>query len=110
VRSDDGFGMWWEGLMIRSLLRTEQHQEALRMATMSTARDDDRYFEVLAYAAMGNVNATIDAMRSCLDWGYSADDFYLDDDAGPALQAEAFAPLRERFPAGEGEAFAQELP
>ena len=99
LRTADQLGPWWESLMIRSLLRTQQHQEALRMATMSTARDEDPYFEVIVHAVMGNVEATMSAMQTCIEIGYVPDRFY--DDGRLRVQRwrlDAFAPLREKFP------------
>ena len=90
----------WEDRIIRSLARLGRHDEALAIARTSTERDLDPWFEAVVQAAAGNVEETIDAMRHCLSTGaYTPEQFYADDDMGPALRSEAFAPLRELWPA-----------
>jgi tetratricopeptide (TPR) repeat protein len=87
-----------EDILIRSLLRMDRTWEALRHAKVSTARDDDPYFEVVVYAVQGDTGRCADAVEKCLDTGYyEFRDFLEDPDAGPALRGDLFAKLREEF-------------
>jgi tetratricopeptide (TPR) repeat protein len=88
----------FEYLLIRSLLRTSRHAEALKEARSSTARDGNPYYDVIAHVAAGQVQPAVDAMARFVRNGGDWEAFYDDEDVGPALRRPEFSPLRERFP------------
>ena len=91
--------LWFEERQLRSFIKLGRLKEALTVAKRSTARDDDPYYEVVVYALMGDAANTIATAEECERQGYSADDFYSDDDAGPVLRdSAAMRAFRAKYP------------
>jgi hypothetical protein len=98
IRRADADRAWTaEDRWVRSLHRLKRHDEALRAA----AGCPDPDLTLLAHAALGDVDAAIAAFQRCLDDGWDPQVLYDDDDIGPLLKTEKFAPLRAKYPPGE---------
>ncbi len=87
-----------EDRLVRSLVRLERHDDALKVAQRSTERDSDPWFEVVVLCAQGDPKSAETALQQCVDLGYSVEQFYGDPDVGPALRSDKLASVRERFP------------
>jgi tetratricopeptide (TPR) repeat protein len=91
----------YEDRLVRGLARLGRVKEALELATASTERDADPYFEAVVYAITRDARATGRILDLLAAEGYEAADFWIDEDIGEALGTEAFKALRERYPRPE---------
>ncbi len=97
-REDNGRGQY-EDRMLRSLVRLGRFDEALAVARAATERDGNSWYEMVVHACAGDADALLDLIGTSIDDGYfEARQLYDDEDMGPALQDDAMAAVRERYP------------
>ncbi|MCZ7644202.1 MAG: CDC27 family protein [Planctomycetota bacterium] len=84
-------------MLILGLVRLKRFEEAMTAAKASSAYFDAPYYEVIAGAVAGDVEATERALAACIAKGYEAETFFENADAGPALTHEKFAAMRRKF-------------
>jgi hypothetical protein len=88
-----------QGYLVRSLVRLKKTQEAVTQAEALVKKNRaDALLLVLAHAANGDVEQAIAALARLRPERDYRDRCYKDEDLGPLVQSEAFAPFRARFP------------
>jgi hypothetical protein len=88
----------YDDRIIRSLIRAGRAAEALPHALRYQKDEGESYYVLLVNAAAGHVAAATQTLAKCLEEGYELEDLYADEDLGPFLLSEAFAPLRAAHP------------
>ncbi len=89
----------YDNLLVRSLLKLDRIDEAVRQADLIGRRKlSNRVLVVLAHAATGDAKQTIAATAKLGPPRYLLWDCYHDEDLGPMLRGDAFREFRERFP------------
>jgi predicted Zn-dependent protease len=85
---------------IRCLVRLKRTAEAVQIAEERAKADDVgvRTFQVLAHAAHGDVNKTLEVMEKMKDLPYLLSQCYHDEDLGPILKSDRFKAVREKYP------------
>jgi tetratricopeptide (TPR) repeat protein len=96
-RADKEYRHFAEDSWVRSLHRLGRKEEALRAAVKS----EDSVLLLLAYAAKGDVDAATVELDRSLERNWTPAELYDDEDIGPLLKTEKFAPLRAKYPRGE---------
>lgn len=83
----------FEDRLVRSLLRSGEHERALALALEIDTRDSDPFYTALVHTVRGDVPAAREAVGRCLDVGWSAEELLEDPDLGPPIGAPEYADL-----------------
>lgn len=88
----------YEWHLLLALIGAQRYEEALAEARRSTARDGDPYYELVVHAHAGDAKQAISVAEKLEEIGYEISGLYYDSLLSEALQSEALAAFRERFP------------
>jgi hypothetical protein len=89
---------WYVDRLVRSLVRLGKPADAAAVVRARDVANFDTPLLVLAYAATGDLNRTIEAIQQCIAEDYTLVQLYDDDDLGPILKTDALRSVREKFP------------
>lgn len=84
-----------ESMIVRSLVRLKRYPKALKIATCSTDRDGDPYYEAIVFLASGRIDDFKRAFNEMALFGYSVETLLADEDMGPILEQPKMQALRE---------------
>ena len=94
----------FEDRLIRSLIRAERFEEAENIALGIKERDDDAWYMLMVYAVWQDELSAMEMAKECSENGYYlTDEFYGDEDIGPAIKKPAFAKFRKKYPPPKSE-------
>jgi SRSO17 transposase len=96
---ENGIHRWkCQGYLIRSLVRLQKTQEAVKEAERLTQKKHGpNLLMVLALASTKDVPATLAFLDKVNSQRYLIDDCYYDEDLGPILRGDGFSAFRERY-------------
>lgn len=83
----------FEDRLVRSLLRSGEHERALALALEIDTRDSDPFYTALVHTVRGDVPAAREAVGRCLDAGWSVEELLGDPDLGLLVGAPEYADL-----------------